>query len=412
MSQSLKNDGPQSIRLAIVVSHPIQYYSPWFRHLANESEIELNVFYLDNQGIHQSEDREFGKCFSWDIDLLSGYNYQFVPNLAKRPGPYHFFGLHNPSLHKSIRRFSPHAVLLFGYNYYSNLSLILRRPAPLIFRGDSTLLRPVPLNGLKRFILRAIYSRFAAFLPVGRANAAYFRHCGVPQEKLFPAPHCVDVEHFTPTPKHLKEAAELRASLSIPTDATVLLFAGKLISKKRPDLLLSAFLHLASEFPHAHLVFSGDGEWLPALRDMLATAEKCAARRVHFLSFANQSAMPVRYLLGDCLVLPSEWGETWGLAVNEAMHLGRPAIVSDRVGCNPDLIQHGETGWLFRAGDEVDLVQTLRKVLSLSPAELAEKGRTAQSHAASFNYENATRGLLNALHSLPQTPRSKTSPVL
>jgi len=398
MSQSIKNDRLRPIRLAIVVSHPIQYYSPWFRHLASNSEIELNVFYLDNQGAHQMEDREFGKSFSWDIDLLSGYNHQFIPNVAKRPGLYHFFGLHNPSLHKSIRRLSPDAVLLFGYNYSSNLSLILRRPAPLIFRGDSTLLRPAPLKGLKRLILRFIYSRFSAFLPVGRANAAYFRHCGVPQEKLFSTPHCVNVGHFTATPERLAEAAGLRSSLSIPTDATVLLFAGKFIPKKRPDLLLTAFLRVASEFPNAHLVFSGDGELLPSLRK--ERAEASVAQRVHFLPFANQSAMPARYLLGDCFILPSEWGETWGLAVNEAMHLCRPAIVSDRVGCHPDLIQHGKTGWLFRSGDEESLTQTLRQVLSLSRTELAEKGRMARAHAASFNYENATIGLLSALRSL------------
>jgi len=392
-----------TLRLAIVVSHPIQYYSPWFRHLAKEPSITLCVFYLDKQGLADSRDHEFGKSFAWDVDLLSGYKHEFIPNVAKRPGTHHFFGLRNPRLCKAIRSYSPDAVLIFTYPHWSLLNLILRRPAPLIFRGDSTLLRPVPLKGLKRLALHFIYSRVSAFLPVGQANAAYFRHCGISQKKLFPTPHCVDVEYFTPTPDRLAEASELRKSLSIPPEAPVLLFAGKFIPKKRPDLLLSAFLGIASEFPDAHLVFSGDGELLPALRSTLSGAETGAAQRVHFLPFANQSAMPARYLLGDCLVLPSEWGETWGLAVNEAMHLGRPAIVSDLVGCHPDLIKQDKTGWVFRSGNKLDLSETLRKVLSLSRAELAEKGRTAQSHAATFNYENATKGLLNALHSLSQT---------
>jgi len=388
------------LRLAIVISHPIQYYAPWFRRIALEPALEPRVFYLDDQGQRNTRDREFGKHFSWDVDLLSGYDYEFIRNVAKHPGTHHFFGLRNPGLYKAIRDYSPHAILVFTYPHWSLLNLILRRPAPLIFRGDSTLLRPSPLKGLKRLALRFIYSRFSAFLPVGQANAAYFRHCGVPQEKLFSTPHCVDVDHFTATPERLAEAAGLRSSLSIPTDATVLLFAGKLIPKKRPDLLLTAFLRVASDFPNAHLVFSGDGELLPELRSMLSTTENPVTQRVHFLPFANQSAMPARYLLGDCLILPSEWGETWGLAVNEAMHLGRPAIVSDRVGCHPDLLQHGKTGWLFRSGDVESLIQTLHQVLSLSRAELAEKGRAAQAHAASFNYENATAGLLAALKSL------------
>jgi len=387
-------------RLGIVISHPIQYYAPWFRRIALESSLHLRVFYLNGQEQQKIQDREFGKSFSWDVDLLSGYDYEFIPNVAKPPGTHHFLGLRNPGLRAAINRYSPHVLLLFGYNYWSHLGLILRRPAALIFRGDSTLLRPAPLKGLKRIALRFIYSRFSAFLSVGQANAAYFRHCGVPQRKLFSAPHCVDIAHFTPTPERVTEAAELRRSLLIPADATVLLFAGKFIPKKRPDLLLLAFLRVASEFPNAHLVFSGDGALLPPLRSMLSTEEESVAQRVHFLPFANQSSMPTRYLLGDCLILPSEWGETWGLAVNEAMHLGRPAIVSDRVGCHPDLIQHGKTGWLFPAGDAGALTETLRNVLSLSRAEIAEKGRAAQTHAASFNYDTATSGLLAAVSSL------------
>ncbi|WP_068712404.1 glycosyltransferase family 4 protein [Cephaloticoccus capnophilus] len=400
MTSKLGSYKSDKLRLAIVVSHPIQYYSPWFRKIAGEPSLHLRVFYLDDQGQRKTQDREFGKSFSWDVNLLSGYDYEFIPNAAKHPGTHHFWGLRNPGLHKAICDYSPDALLIFTYPHWSLLNLILRRPAPLIFRGDSTLLRPHPIKGLKRLILRFIYSRCAAFLPVGQANAAYFRHCSVPQKKLFPAPHCVNVEHFTPTPDHLENASELRSSLSIPADATVLLFAGKFIPQKRPDLLLSAFLPIALEFPSAHLVFSGDGALLPKLRETLSTAEKLIRQRVHFLPFANQSAMPARYLLGDCLILPSE-SETWGLAVNEAMHLGRPAIVSDRVGCHPDLIQHGKTGWVFHSGAKEALTETLRNVLSLSRAELAEKGRAAQAHAASFNYDNATAGLLAALKSLP-----------
>jgi len=387
------------LKLAIVISHPIQYYSPWFRKIACHPEFDLCVFYLNTNGSSEASDPEFERSFIWDTDLLSGYTYEFIPNIASRPGSQHFWGLRNPNLRRVIRKFNPDALLLFGYNYYSHLNLILRRPAPLIFRGDSTLLRPMPINGLKRLALRFIYSRFSAFLPVGQANTAYFRHCDVPQERLFPAPHCVDIKHFTPTPDRLAKAAELRRSLSIPTDATVLLFAGKFIPIKCPELLLAAFLQIADTFPKAHLVFSGDGQLLPVLRNALSASGSLGAQRVHTLPFANQSAMPTRYLLGDCLVLPSE-SETWGLAVNEAMHLGRPAIVSDRVGCHPDLIRHGETGWIFRADDKEALVATLHEVLSLPRAELTEKGRGAQAHAASFNYDTATSGLLAAVRSI------------
>ncbi len=392
---SLVSAAPPARRLAVVVSHPIQYYAPWFRRLAAEPSLDLRVFYLSDHGIKADRDAQFGTAFAWDTDLLSGHAHEFVPNTSPQPSVTSFSGLRNPGLRPALRSFAPDAILLFGYAYRTHLGLLLRPPAPIIFRGDSHLLGGPPARGVKRVLLRLIYSRPAAFLPVGQANAAYFRHFGVPEEKLFPAPHCVDAAHFVPTPQRSAAAAALRASLHIPPEAPVALFAGKFIPKKRPDLLLSAFLRAA--VPGAHLVLSGDGELLPSLR-----AAATGRPDVHFLPFANQSEMPSRYLLGDVFVLPSEGRhETWGLAVNEAMHLGRPVILSDQVGCHPDLLLPGRTGWLFPAGDETALAAALREALTLPRAELAARGASARDHVSALNYDAASAGLLRALASVP-----------
>lgn len=388
-SPSPSADTPR--RLAVVVSHPIQYYAPWFRRLASEPGLDPRVFHLSDHGVAARPDAQFGTVFAWDTDLLAGYAHEFVPNLARRPDVTRFGGLRNPGLRAALRRFRPDAILLFGYAYRPHLGLILRPPAPVIFRGDSHLLGAPPPRGVKRLVLRRLYARCAAFLPTGRANTAYFRHYGVPAAKLFPAPHAVDAGHFAATPERLAQAAAERASLGIPAGARVVLFAGKLTAKKRPDLLLAAFVRAA--VADAHLVFAGDGESLAALR--------AAARdrdRVHFLPFANQSAMPARYLVGDVFVLPSEGRhETWGLAVNEAMHLARPCIVSDHVGCHADLVAPGENGWVFPAGDEAALAAALRAALTLPAARLAACGRAAAARAADFSYAAATAGLRAAL---------------
>ena len=389
---------PRRPRLAVVVSHPIQYYAPWFRHLAASAPLDLRVFYLSDHGVSARRDAQFGATFAWDTDLLSGYPHEFVPNLAAAPDVTRFSGLKNPGLRPALAAFAPDALLLFGYAYRPHLGLLLRPPAPILFRGDSHLLGAPPPRGLKRLALRLLFFRAAAFLPVGQANAAYFRHYGVPERKLFPAPHCVDAAHFQPTPGRLAAAAAERAALGIPPDAPVALFAGKLTAKKRPDLLLAAFLRAA--VPGSHLVLAGDGDLLPALR-----AASAGRPEVHFLPFANQSAMPARYLLGDVFVLPSQGRhETWGLAVNEAMHLARPCIVSDEVGCHPDLVPDGTTGRVFPAGDEAALAATLRGLLSLPRQDLAALGGAAASRVSAFNYTAASTGLLRALASVPPPP--------
>ena len=64
--------------------------------------------------------------------------------------------------------------------------------------------------------------------------------------------------------------------------------------------------------------------------------------------------------MGDEIVLPSAYNETWGLAINEAMACGRPALVTDRVGCGPDLIRAGENGEIFHADDWSDFSAKLK----------------------------------------------------
>src|SRR5438309_4475455 len=85
----------------------------------------------------------------------------------------------------------------------------------------------------------------------------------------------------------------------------------------------------------------------PALE---ALAKQAPEIKVRFLGFQNQRQLSPYYHAADLLVLPSRRGETWGLVVNEALHHGLPCVVSDAVGCGPDLISPGVTGELFETG--------------------------------------------------------------
>lgn len=388
-------------RLAVVISHPTQYYSPWFRWLAAYESFELRVFYLWDFGVSALHDPQFGTQVRWDVDLLSGYDHEFVPNVAAVPGTEHFTGLRNPSLPTLLSRFRPDALLLFGYKYVTHLQTIFwarRQCVPLIFRGDSHFLgRPEP--GLfKLLMLRLLYRQFAAFLPVGRANHAYFRRLDVPESRLHFSPHAVDTTLFDPQrADHRAVAATLSRELGLTPDTQVVLFAGKLVTAKQPRALLEAYF--TARTGRSILLFVGDGEEKAAL-----LAASAGADDVRFLPFANQSEMPARYLLADVFVLPSAGSyETWGLAVNEAMHMGVPAVVSDRVGCQADLVTPGETGWVFRSGDPADL----RRVLSTAMSTLTSATARAEIHSAiakrikKYTYAEASAGLRAALQALP-----------
>lgn len=383
-------------KLAIVATHPIQYYAPWFAHLARGTGLELRVFYLWDFGVADRMDEGFGVPVRWDIPLLQGYDHEFVKNRSPWPGTDHFFGLWNPGLPRRLREFAPGAVLLTAYNY-ATFGLLLARwsrdGAPLIFRGDShrLVLRSGPIGAAKRALVANVFRRFSAFLYVGSANRDYFSHHGVPDARLFHAPHAVDNSRFMGQRDEAEaDARAWRRELGIAKEHRVVLFAGKFEEKKRPLDLLRAFV--GANIDGASLLFVGSG---PLDRELRAGA--AGHRRVYVAPFQNQSLMPRVYAAADLLVLPSYGpSETWGLAVNEAMCMGRPAIVSDHVGCARDLVISGETGLVFRAGDIGALRDALQTALQ-DDARLKRWGEAARRRVEVFSYDKATAGLLSAL---------------
>ncbi len=387
-----------AIRLAVVVSHPIQYYAPWFQALAREPDLRLKVFHLWDFGITSQRDPGFGLALQWDVPLLEGYESCLVANTSHDPGSHHFGGLQNPSLVSELLAWRPDALLLFGYAYRSHLQLLLDprlARLPILFRGDSHLLcarrdwRFALGQGLRRLLFR----RFAAALAVGQANAHWLRQSGLPARRIVIGPHAVNNAWFqAQAPAAEEAAAQWRQQLGIPAQAPVVLFAGKFEAKKRPLDLLEAFAAL--HHPSAVLVLVGAGPLEAALKRRAACI---GSGLVLVQGFQNQSAMPRTYALADLVVLPSHGpGETWGLCINEAMNLARPVIVSSHVGCGPDLVIHGETGWLVPAGDRAALTACLAEALQ-DPERLKAMGQKARAHMDRFSYAHTTIGLKKAL---------------
>jgi glycosyltransferase involved in cell wall biosynthesis len=371
--------------------------------------LAFRVFYLWEFGVRATRDVQFGATFKWDVDLLSGYEHEFVPNAAREPGTHHFFGLRNPALTARLAAWRPDAVLLFGYKWASHLRAIAwarRRGVPLLFRGDSHFLGRGAPGGCARLLLRRLYAQFAAVLPVGAANRDYFTLLGVPAARLHFTPHAVNDALFDPRDaSHRAGAAALRAQLGLAPETQVVLYAGKFVAAKQPVELLRAFLALRA--PEAALVFVGDGEQKNALHEL---ARGAPAGAVHFLPFANQSEMPARYLLADVFVLPSRGHyETWGLAVNEAMHLGVPALVSDLVGCQRDLVTDGETGWVFPATEPTALQMKLGEALAAVRRDRAGFRTRVTQRIAGYTYATATAGLLRGLASVTLPPRASAA---
>jgi len=351
-----------SVRLAVITTHPIQYYAPLFQGLAEGDALDVHVFYGWEGPSTGDYDPGFDEEVTWDISLLEGYPYTFLENEASDPGTHHFRGILTPGLVPAVEDWGPDAVLLFGWNYWGYLGALrhFSGQVPVFFRGDSTLLdeQPGPRRWLRRLFLRWVYTHVDVALYVGQNNRDYFKAHGLSEDQLAWVPHAIDNDRFADPGGHPeKEARTWRRELGIPNEACAVVFAGKLSEKKAPDLLLEAFCRLDDS--SAHLVVAGSGPLGDELRSDFGDRP-----RIHFVGFQNQSRMPVVYRLGEVFVLPSRGpGETWGLALNEAMACGRAVVASDKVGGAPDLIKPGENGFVVPAGEVRALTSALRRLV-------------------------------------------------
>ena len=383
-------------KLAIISTHPIQYYAPWFRLLAQRGNIELKVFYTWSQAKDKVIDRNFGRDIKWDIPLLEGYAHEFVNNVAKAPGTHHFFGIRCPELVERIEQFMPNALLVFGWNFVSHLQVLrhFKGKVPVWFRGDSTLLDEVPgiKTRLRRWFLTWVYTHVDKAFYVGKANKAYYLKHGLKPSQLIYAPHAIDNDRFSePDEIYRNDAENWRSQLGYDQEDVVVLFVGKFESKKQPLLLLEAIIEANKHrVQPLKVLFVGNG---------ILEAELQQKSEHHpfvqFLPFQNQSKMPVVYSLGDVLCLPLKGpGETWGLAVNEAMACGIPVIVSNKVGCCDDLVTAHRNGYVF----DISTTEQLCRILEgLEKSQLSKMGLNARESITQWRFEAIVAALENAM---------------
>lgn len=400
---SQEHDSKRKARVAYLVSHPIQYQAPLLRRISQEEDIELTVLFGSNFSVREYVDKGFGVDVKWDVSLLDGYRYEFLPAIwdKRRTGPTSQFSYGIFSrLRRGIGGEGFDVLWVHGYSTLNALQGMFVAKAlgiPVLLRAESRLTRQTS-GALKRGVKRAFFFGLKQLvdgvLPIGTLNAAYWRHYlgeDFPQSLM---PYAVDNGYFQSRRQEAEAGRDdLRRELNLDPSRPVILFASKLQPRKRCQDLVEAYLNLSPGIePYPYLVIVGDGEERAAL-------EKRAAQSgfggVRFYGFRNQSELPRFFDLATVFVLPSE-REQWGLIVNEVMNAGRAVIVSDDVGCQPDLVEDGVEGCVFPAGDVAALTEALRRVLA-TPDTAVAMGERCLAKIQRWDFEEDVRGLKQAI---------------
>jgi glycosyltransferase involved in cell wall biosynthesis len=262
-----------------------------------------------------------------------------------------FFSLVNGKFNLFICTIGPEGLLTFV------TSKLLRKPVivndTIWFWGNSF------LSHLYWPFARFITMHSTVFCVVGSRVASFWRETGLNVDKA-------EVIHFYSSQAKISEtnwtaAQQLREKYS---RRKIILYLGRLIKRKGIDYLLKAFAVVSKEIPEVVLIIAGDGPEKHSLQEL---SKELGLRDVLFTGYVSEEEKTTILLASDFLVYPTitiDFPEEWGLAVNEAMSVGKPAIVTGAVGCAFELVKPEVTGFVVPEKDIISLSHAIKRALT------------------------------------------------
>jgi glycosyltransferase involved in cell wall biosynthesis len=379
------------LRLGVLATHPIQYQAPLYQELARRGVVELEVAFLSSAGAKPFYDPGFGVTLAWDIDLLGGYASTLLPRRRLRGKPAWLRSASQWLRQQDI-------VVLHGH---SDPHILLAAAAcrllgiPYLLRGDSQ--AQSSATGMRRIarhlVAGTVVRNAAGALPIGQRNAAFYQRYG--RLPLYIARYSIDNERFQMAADAARPSRAKRLeSLGLDPRRPTVVFSGKLTTQKRPLDLIAAVEQSGAVF---NLLLLGDGPLRGAVRDYERTLP------VRCLGFVNQSEIPCWYAAGDILALPSG-REPWGLVVNEAMACGLVPVVSDAVGCGPDLVDG--IGEVFPVGN----VDALAAALAVVAGDIPGRRARLRDRLADYTIAQTAAGYEQAAVALARPAATRTEP--
>ncbi len=382
------------MRIAVVTAIPTPYRDPFWGRVNAIGGVELDVFYC----AAGKPDRP------WQVDWPRDFNYFEMPswNLARFRGA-DASAYWVPGLQAKLRRGSYDAAIIGGYNHpcmLASMRTCRKRGVPFFLVCETHRVASQGRFNPRRSFVRWICRLATGGLPTGTLATRFLEAHGLPEDKTIRMPNVPDTTSWTAEVGMLRRSGTgLHDKLGVSDGDRIVTFVGRMIPKKRPDLLIRAFAEV--DIRDSVLVLIGDGPLLAQCRELAASLG--VADRVRFPGFCARSEIQEWFAVSRLFALPST--ETWGVAGIEALASGLRVILSDGVGSHPDVVRNPSDGWVVPAGQVAPLVEALRAGLAgdFDPAGVVAEAAHLRSE---FQYDVLSGRLVDGLRRISGVARS------
>jgi glycosyltransferase involved in cell wall biosynthesis len=360
-----------------------------------EKQVELHIVEISGKGSPYNFDKmQKNSQMLWRQLFEEDEMESIDPKLARK------------AVVRALDDIRPDIVLSGAIAFPSGAASILwawQNKRPLVV-FDNARLEDVQRPWHVNFIKKKLYSMVDAMVIPAPSHIETFTYFGLSEKQLFFGINCIDNAFF--------DQCNNDASIEkdhILVDKRYILAIGRQVKKKNWTELLKAFMDIAEmqEMTDWHLVFIGNGPDHQKLIDIAGTQRD---RRIHFRDYKTQMELCTYYGRAEALILPSLYGETWGLVVNEAMASGLPVIVSKKCGCSKTLVLEGKNGYLLDPDSRADMKNVLLRFAALPEAKRIEMGRASKDIIAEWGLERFCNGVWDACEFVHNKGKKNGSP--
>jgi glycosyltransferase involved in cell wall biosynthesis len=390
-------------RLAIAISHPIQYHAPLYAYLAKDGRFDLKVFYMTDRGARAYYEKLAKTMVKFDNPILDGYDYEFL----RQGEPKNWWERKAETIHpRLVRRLldhTPHAVYFHGYtnpSFWPAIRMCRQNGIKVLLRGENEDLLPRSTwrNFMREAFLKILLPNVDAILYIGKYNKEFFMKRGWPENKLFHVPYSVDSTYFRGGYSK-EQISQIRLKITekynLSPETRLFIYTHKFRETMRPLDAVQAFCDALPTIRNSvALLMCGDGELRGEMEQIIQAQGQ---GKVVLTGFLSQNNLKEHLLASDIMVNPAI--EPWGCSINEGLASELAMISSDLVAGWPDMVKAGENGYTYPCGDLQELAGRIRELSDMPLSQLESMKSKSFNLSEDLGFATCAAGLAAAMKS-------------